>query len=150
MMFESKGFASIDEFMEQEEAKVLIIANELAGSHDLTGISSLIHFEIPDDTEKFVQRMIRDKVNTEKVASVILATDLELILVKKIEQTICQKIEPNDLPDSLNIISEQKDKKKVKSEKASKNDVPERGEAFHEKRKAIKRIIITVPVPRLK
>jgi ATP-dependent RNA helicase RhlE len=139
MMFESKGFRSIDDFMEQEEAKVLIIANELPGSHDLSGISSLIHFEIPADTEIFVQRMIKDKANTEKVSSVIIATDLELILVKKIEQTVGQKIEQNDLPDSLNIISEQKDKKKVKSEKTSKNDVPERGEAFHEKKASNKK-----------
>ena len=139
MMFESKGFRSIDEFMEQEEAKVLIIANELPGSHDLSGISSLIHFEIPDDTEIFVQRMVKDKANTEKISSVIIATDLELILVKKIEQTVGQKIEQNDLPDSLNIITEQKDKKKVKSEKASKNDVPERGEAFHEKKASNKK-----------
>jgi ATP-dependent RNA helicase RhlE len=139
MMFESKGFRSTDEFMEQEEARILIIANELPGSHDLSGISSLIHFEIPEDTEKFVQRMIGDTTNTGQVSSVILATDLELILVKKIEQTIGQKISQNELPDSLNIITEQKDKKKVKSEKASKNDVPERGEAFHEKKASNKK-----------
>jgi ATP-dependent RNA helicase RhlE len=139
MMFESKGFASIDEFMEQEESRVLIIANELPGSHNLSGISSLIHFEIPDDTEIFVQRMVMDKTTSNRVSSVILATDLELILVKKIEQTIGQKIEQNDLPDSLNIITEQKDKMKVKAEKASKNDVPERGEAFHEKKASNKK-----------
>jgi ATP-dependent RNA helicase RhlE len=139
MMFESKGFGSIDEFMDQEESRILIIANELTGPHSLTGISSLIHLEIPEDTEKFVQRMIRDTSDPDKVSSVILATDLELILVKKIEQTIGQKIEQYDLPGTLNIITEQKDKKKVKSEKASKNDVPERGEAFHEKKASNKK-----------
>jgi ATP-dependent RNA helicase RhlE len=139
MMFESKGFGSIDEFLDQQEAGVLIIANDLTGSHDLTGISTLIHFEIPEDTEKFIQRMIRDKSDPDKVSSVILATDLELILVKKIEQTIGQKIEQFDLPASLNIIAEQKDKKKVKSEKTAKNDVPERGEAFHEKKASNKK-----------
>ena len=139
MMFESKGFRSIDEFMEQEEARILVIANELPGSHDLAGISSLIHFEIPEDTETFVQRMVGDTTNAGEVSSVILATDLELILVKKIEQTIGQKIVPKALPDNLNTTTEQKDKKKLTSEKVSKNDAPERGEAFHEKKASNKK-----------
>ena len=93
MMFESKGFGSIDEFIDQPESQGLIIANELAGSYDLNGISQLIHFEIPEDTETFVQRMIKDSNDDSEVSSVILATDLELVLVKKIEHTIGQKIE---------------------------------------------------------
>jgi ATP-dependent RNA helicase RhlE len=138
MMFESKGFGSIEEFMDQPEARVLVIANELPGSHDLRGISLLIHFEIPEDTETFVHRMIKDTGEPGEVSSVILATDLELVSVKKIEQTIGQKIPANDLPDGLNIIIEQKDKKTVRSEKVSKNE-EERGSAFHEKKASNKK-----------
>jgi ATP-dependent RNA helicase RhlE len=138
MMFESKGFGSIEEFMDQPEARVLIIANELPTSHDLRGISFLIHFEIPEDTETFVHRMIKDTDELGEVSSVIMATDLELISVKKIEQTIGQKITVEELPDGLNIITEQKDKKTVRSEKAPKTE-EERGSAFHEKKASNKK-----------
>ncbi|MGZ3812772.1 MAG: DEAD/DEAH box helicase [Mucilaginibacter sp.] len=139
MMFESKGFGSIDEFIDQDEARVLIIANELPGSHDLNGISLLIHFEIPEDTETFVHRMIKNTTDVSKVSSIILATDLELVLVKKIELMIGQKLAPNDLPEGFVIVTEQKDKKAVKPEKISKNDLPERGSAFHEKKASNKK-----------
>jgi ATP-dependent RNA helicase RhlE len=139
MMFESKGFGSIEEFNEQSEVKVLIIANELPGSYDLKGISLLIHFEIPEDTETFVHRMIKDTTDSVEVSSIIMATDLELTLVKKIEQTIGQKITADDLPDGLNIVTEQKDKKAVKQEKIPKNDQVTRGEAFHEKKASNKK-----------
>ena len=138
MMFESKGFASIDEFNEDPEARVIIIANELTGSHDLSGISLLIHFEIPEDTEIFVHRMVNDTSDKAKVVSISLATDLELVLVKKIEQTIGQKITADDLPNDLHIVTEQKDKKTVKTDKESKSD-PTRGEAFHEKKASNKK-----------
>ncbi len=138
MMFESKGFELVEEFMDQSESKILIIANELPGSHDLHGIDLLIHFEVPEDTETFVHRMIRDTNETDEVSSVILATDLELASVKKIEQTIGQKITTEELPDGLNIITEQKDKKTVRSEKASKTE-EERGSAFHEKKASNKK-----------
>jgi ATP-dependent RNA helicase RhlE len=138
MMFESKGYESIEEFADQPEAKILIIANELPGSHDLDGISLLIHFEIPEDTETFVHRMIKDTTNNSEVSSIILATDLELVLVKKIEQTIGQKIDAADLPNGLHIITEPKDKKTVRSEKASKTE-EERGSAFHEKKASNKK-----------
>lgn len=139
MMFESKGYESIEEFADQPEAKILIIANELPVSHDLDGILLLIHFEIPEDTETFVQRMIKDTTDNNEVSSIILATDLELVLVKKIEQTIGQKIDAAELPDGLNIITEQKDKKTVRSDKALKNDTEERGGAFHEKKASNKK-----------
>lgn len=139
MMFESKGFGSIDEFISQDESGVLIVANELPGSYDLNGIPQLIHFEIPGDTETFVQRMIKNSTAHSEVSSIILATELELILVKKIEYTIGQKVAANDLPDGLHIITEQKDKKSVKSEKTAKNEVAERGDAFHEKKASNKK-----------
>lgn len=139
MMFESKGFPSIDEFMTQSEARVLIIANELPEKHDLRGISQIIHFEVPEDTETFVHRMIKDNNDDQRVSSVILSTDLELVLVKKIEHTIGQKIDATDLPEGLHIVTEQKDKKNVKSEKSAKNEAPERGEAFHEKKASNKK-----------
>lgn len=139
VVFESKGFASIEEFMIQTEARVLIIANELPDRHDLRGILQLIHFEIPEDTETFVQRMIKDNTDDRELSSVILSTDPELVLVKKIENTLGQKIDVIDLPEDLHIITEQKDKKAIRSERTVKNEVSQRGEAFHEKKASNKK-----------
>ena len=130
MMFDSKGFSSVEEFKDQDEIRVLIVANEVAGTIELDDIPVLIHFELPDDTETFTGRMIRK--NNEDVLSVILVTDLELILVKKIEHATGQKITVSELPTELVIITEQKDNKAVKKE--AKNKLPAKGEAFHEKK----------------
>ena len=130
MMFESKGFSSIYDFKEQEAIKVLLIANEGSASVDLNNISLLIYLDIPDDTETFISRMI--KYGDDEVLSVSLVSDLELVLIKKIEQTIGQKITVNELPAELVIVNEQKDNKSAKQEK--KNTEPIRGEAFHEKK----------------
>jgi len=139
MMFESKGFSSIEEFKPQERVKFLIIADELNLSHDLRGISLLIHVEVPADTDTFVHRMIKDPDDSDKVQSISMATDLELSLIKKIEQTIGQKISVNELPEALQIPTVQKDRKVVKQDKASKSEESERGAAFHEKKASNKK-----------
>ena len=139
MMFESKGFSSIDGFKAQQQIRFLIVADELKDSYDLTGISLLIHVEIPADSETFIHRMIKDADDTDEVLSISMATDLELASVKRIEQTIGQKINLNELPVGLQIAAGQKDKKATKQEKDSKNEPPVRGEAFHEKKASNKK-----------
>ncbi len=137
MMFESKGFESMEQFKDDEQAQILIIANELTGSHNLQDVSTIIHFEIPEDTEVFVQRMV--KKGADDVLSIIMATDLELVSVKKIEQTIGQKINGNELPENLVIATDQQAKKKAKQKKAIQDDAPIKGEAFHEKKASNKK-----------
>jgi ATP-dependent RNA helicase RhlE len=139
MMFESKGFSSIEEFKEQRDVRFLVVADELGLSYDLHGISSLIHVEIPADTDIFVHRMISDANESGNVRSISIAIDLELSLIKKIEQTIGQKIGLNELPESLKTADVRKDKKAIKQDKASKNEEPARGPAFHEKKASNKK-----------
>lgn len=139
MMFESKGFSSLEEFKEQQQVRFLIIAEELNLSYHLSGIPVLIHVEIPADTDAFVHRMIRDLNEPDNVRSISMATDLELALTKKIEQTIGQKISLNELPEGLKIADIDHPKKASKQDKASKNDEPTRGAAFHEKKASNKK-----------
>jgi len=137
MMFESKGFKSIEEFKDQDEVRVLIIATELQGSLDLSDIPYLFHFELPEEKEIFINRMVNRGVET--VESITFATDLELDMVSKIEHTIGQKIPVNELPDNLLIAKEQKDIKAKKQVAAAKNSEAERGSAFHEKKASNKK-----------
>ncbi len=139
MMFESNGFNSMEEFKEQQQVRFLIVADELNLSYNLNGISLLIHVEIPADTDVFVHRMIKDMNEPVHMQSISMATDLELSLIKKIEQTIGQKISLSELPEGLKTADIQKDKKAVKQDNASKNEEPLRGAAFHEKKASNKK-----------
>lgn len=139
MLFESKGFSTMEEFKEQQEVRFLVVADELGLSYDLHNILSLIHVEIPADTDIFVHRMINDTNESDNVQSISIATDLELSLIKKIEQTIGQKIRLNELPASFKTADMHKDKKVVKQDKASKSEEPARGAAFHEKKASNKK-----------
>ncbi|MDB5136505.1 MAG: helicase [Mucilaginibacter sp.] len=135
MMFESKGFGSIDEFKDQTEVRVLIIATELQGPLNLDEIPYLFHFELPEEKETFIGRMIKPAGdNVPDTLSITFATDMELDMVKKIEQAIGQKIEENELPDSLLIAKEQKDIKANKQTVTSKTNAVTSGGAFHEKK----------------
>lgn len=139
MMFESKGFNSIEEFKEHQQVRFLIVADELGFKYDLDNISLLIHAEIPTDTDIFVHRMIKDLNDPGKVQSISMATDLELASIKKIEQTIGQKISLNELPEDLKIADLHRDKKAAKEDKTSKNEESLRGAAFHEKKASNKK-----------
>jgi ATP-dependent RNA helicase RhlE len=139
IMFESNGFSSMEEFKEQQQVRFLVVADELGHSYDLHGISLLIHVEIPADTDTFVHRMIKDMDGHDDLQSINMATDLELSLIKKIEQTIGQKIRLNELPEGLKVADVHKDKKMAKEDKTSKSEELVRGSAFHEKKASNKK-----------
>lgn len=138
MMYESKGFESIEEFKYQDDVRVLVVANELQGSLDLAEIPYLFHFELPEEKETFIGRMIKKADDEAKTVSVTFATDLELDMVKKIEQAIGQKMELIELPDDLQIAKEQKDIKAKKQVATAKTDITGGG-AFHEKKASNKK-----------
>jgi ATP-dependent RNA helicase RhlE len=87
---------------------------------------------MPVEMETFIGRIVKNTDNGEEdVLAISFATDLELSMVKKIEQTIGLPIPIAELPDDLVI---EKDKPK----KSNKNDSPEPeiGAAFHPKKQS--------------
>jgi superfamily II DNA/RNA helicase len=135
--FELESFTNIDDFKKSAIAKVLIVVNEPDAEVDLHDIPFIIHFELPEDKEVFVKRLINDIPAADETLAITFATDLELAMVKKIEQAIGQKIPVGELPGDLLI---EKEKKKTDpSEKQlskSKATEPVTGEAFHQKKAA--------------
>ncbi len=133
---EFNSLAAIDAFRALEQIRVLIIADENIEAKELKDIPFLIHFELPADKESFIERIVSNKPgNEEETLALTFTTDLELTLVKKIEQAIGQKIPVGELPELLVI---EKDKKHIDTDEklpVKKNAaIPVTGEAFHEKK----------------
>ena len=135
LFFDEEGFDHIEDFKETETARVLIVANEGSAGLDLSGIPFIFHFEVPEKKEIFLSRVV--KAGSEEVVAITFATDMELIELRKIEQSLGSKIPVMDLPDGLVI---DKVAKKVSPEKSrivkEKNDGPTGGGAFHEKKES--------------
>lgn len=130
--FDINGYKTVDEFKANPEARVMLVISENGNDADLGDIPFLIHFDIPQDIETYVKRVINTTGNDETIA-LTFATDMELSLIKKIEQATGNKMELSALPDDLVVV----DDSKVKTEptkQSIKNNEAEVGAAFHEKK----------------
>lgn len=131
LFFDEEGFDHIDDFKDTAEARVLIIANEGFSGLDLSGINFMFHFEVPEEKETFLSRVVKD--GAEEVVAITFATDLELAEIKKIEQAMGKKIGIMDLPEDL--IIDKSIKTAVKAKKEN-DDAPKGGGAYHEKKES--------------
>lgn len=130
LFFEDKSISDIELFKQEDAHRILIVANEGTEVLDFSGIPYIFHFEIPENNDTLIQRII--KSNTEEQLSFTFATDLELPEIKKIEHTVGQKMEVLDLPEKLSIYSAKKGNTSLIDDD---NDVT-RGAAFHQKKES--------------
>lgn len=130
LFFEDKSISDIELFKQEDAHRILIVANEGTEVLDLSRIPYIFHFEIPENNDKLIQRII--KSNTEEQLSFTFATDLELPEIKKIEHTVGQKMEVLDLPEKLSIYSAKKGNTSLIDDD---NDLT-RGAAFHQKKES--------------
>lgn len=136
LFFDEAGFDAIEDFKETPEARVLIVANENLASLDLSSIPFIFHFELPEQKETYLNRVIKKHVD-EDVVAITFTTDLELPTVKKIEQAIGQRIEIADLPEGLLIEEANKasaQKKKITQEQAEEEAYQDA--AFHKRKES--------------
>ncbi len=132
---DTAGLQDFNLFKATDALRVLIVANENDDVIDLKDIPFILHFELPFAIETFVERIVKNspEENPETLA-ITFATDLELSTVRKIEQSIGQKIPVAALPEDLLIEKEQKPEPEEKQSAKVKKPVPEAGAAFHEKK----------------
>lgn len=130
LFFEDKSITDISVFKQENAHRILIVANEGIQEIDLSGIPYIFHFEIPENIDSLIQRIM--KSDTEEQLAFTLATDLELPEVKKIEQIIGHKMEVLDLPENLSIYSA----KKGSNSLIDNDDHESRGAAFHQKKES--------------
>lgn len=122
------GIDDINEFKENAACRILIVANEGNTEIDLSGIPFIFHFEVPETGDVFIEHVT--KTSAEEAIAITFATDLELPEIKKIEQSIGEKIPVVPLPDEL-VIYHPSTSPKGKAEVD-----PSRGGAFHQKKES--------------
>ena len=133
LFFDEEGFDHIEDFKDTPEARVLIVANEGSANVDLSGIPFLFHFEIPEQKEQFLSRVVKSE--EEEIVAITFATDMELVDLRKIEQSLGAKIPVMDLPEDLVIDKVVKASTKIKTVKETVEG-PKGGGAFHEKKES--------------
>jgi ATP-dependent RNA helicase RhlE len=130
--FEMSGFTELNEFKASAASRILILVNEPSVEIDLHDIPFLIHFELPAEKELFINRVINTVGEHAETLAITFITDLELDVLRKIEQQTGQKIAVAELPGDLLIEKERKSSGKAKP-KTGKEEIIT-GEAFHEKK----------------
>lgn len=127
---DAPGFADIDTF-KQSAVRMLIITGNDDEIEELSNIPFLIHFELPDNKETFIERISDSASAKEETMALTFATDLELASVRKIEQATGQKMAVMELPEEL-VFAKSKKKEKSRDEQ---DTLPSGvGAAFHEKK----------------
>jgi len=137
LYFDENGFDDFEDFKQTPEARVLVVANQGEGPLNLDGIPFIFHFDVPEEKETFLSRIIKNKENPEEVVAITFATDMELVQVKKIEQSIGQKLELMDLPEELLVEKTLRTKGLDKNRIVKvKSEEPAGGGAYHEKKES--------------
>ena len=133
LFFDEAGFDYIEDFKATEEARILIVANEGAGSLDLSGIPFIFHVELPEQKELFLARVV--KTSGEEVVAITFASDLELADLRKIEQSLGFKIPVMDLPEDV-VVDKAAKANKIKTVKQDMDPSPKGGGAYHDKKES--------------
>ncbi|WP_312191866.1 DEAD/DEAH box helicase [Sphingobacterium sp.] len=133
LFYDDFGFEDIEDFEENNHSRVLIIARENTSNVDLSAIPFIFEFELPNEKEEFLNHLVKNETNADTVV-LTFTTDLELPMVRKIEQAVGKKMELLDLPDNLLIYNPNTDKKKKVNQEIQ--DDPSRGGAFHQKKES--------------
>ena len=127
---------SIDDFKTSGTARVLIINHEHVPVVNFDNVPILLYFELPADKNAFIRNVTNPAPDIEsETLTITFATDLELSMVKKIEQATGRKLNLTELPAGL--VTEKNKKDLVTVEKPVSRRKPEvkvAGEAFHEKK----------------
>lgn len=131
LFFDHPGFDSINDFKESDETRVLIVADDLKDNLDLNGIPFILHFEIPAEKETFIGRIVKGEDNADTFA-ISFSTDIELVIVKKIEQAIGQNLPVAELPEGVTITKDSNKAKKSNTQASDESELT--GAAFHEKK----------------
>lgn len=133
LFYDDFGFETMADFMDNERSRVLIIARENTNTVDLANIPFIFQFELPNEKEEFLTHLVKNDENEDSVV-LTFSTDLELPMVRKIEQAVGKRMDVLDLPEDLQIYNPSNDKKK-KTTKEEQED-SSRGGAFHQKKES--------------
>jgi len=133
LFYDDFGFETTADFIESEQTRVLIIARENTNTVDLANIPFIFQFELPNEKEEFLNHLVKNDENEDSVV-LTFTTDLELPMVRKIEQAVGKRMDVLDLPEDLQIYNPTSDKKKKLTKEEQEDS--SRGGAFHQKKES--------------
>jgi len=123
---------------------VLIATDIIARGLDLTDVSHVINFNIPEEPENYMHRIGRTGRAEQKGTAISFFTEEEADYLGEIELLMNTEIDVYDLPETIEISTQQIDEEMPKVEPESvgkKKTITEpSGAAFHEKKEKNKRI----------
>ncbi|MDR6734665.1 DEAD/DEAH box helicase [Sphingobacterium sp. 2149] len=134
LFYDDFGYEAIEDFKENNLSRVLIIARENTNDIDLSAIPFVFQFELPNEKEQFLNHLLKNEENEETII-LTFATDLELPMVKKIEQAVGKRMDILELPEDVSIYNSTTDKKKKVNKEEDQTD-SSRGGAFHQKKES--------------
>jgi ATP-dependent RNA helicase RhlE len=122
---------------------VLIATDIIARGLDLTNVSHVINFDIPEEAENYIHRIGRTGRAEQKGTAISFFTEEEANYLVEIELLMNTEINVLDLPENIEISTEMIDEEmpKIAPEKIVKVTIAEpSGPAFHEKKEKNKRV----------
>jgi len=123
--------------------KVLIATDIIARGLDLTDVTHVINFDIPNEPENYIHRIGRTGRAEQEGIAISFFTEEEADFLGEIELLMNREIEVLDLPEVIEISSQLIDEEMTKEapEKVVKRTIAEpTGPAFHEKKEKNSRV----------
>jgi ATP-dependent RNA helicase RhlE len=123
---------------------ILIATDIIARGLDLTNVTHVINFDIPDEPENYIHRIGRTGRAEQEGIAISFFTEEEADYLGEIELLMLKEIEVLDLPESIEISTKLIDSEIPKSELERNNEKKKveepRGAAFHEKKEKNSRV----------
>ncbi len=133
---QNNRFETVRKFQEGEDL-ILVATDIVARGLDLTDVSHVINFDMPDEPENYIHRIGRTGRADKEGTALSFVTEAEKEYQEKIEELMGQQIAILPLPDELEIsdilTEEEEPKVRMKNILAKVPKRDDLGPAFHEK-----------------
>ncbi len=134
---QNKRFKAIEDF-NHGDYRILIATDILARGMDITDISHVINFDMPEIPEDYIHRIGRTGRAEKRGEAISLMVPKDLGIKEEIEKLMDMQIPisplPEDLVETLVLTADEKPFVKMKNIVVRQPKVEEKGAAFHEKK----------------
>lgn len=106
------NFSNVEDFKLSPKGRILIVVNEDAENLLVSDFPCVLHFDIPKDEVVYTRRLLIQDFTPEDQLALTFATELELDVIKKLEQVQGKKMQRMELPEGLFIVKNESKKEK--------------------------------------
>lgn len=132
------------ESFQNGEIKILIATDLISRGLDISEVTHVINFDIPEITENYIHRIGRTGRIDKKGIAITFATKQEQEQLQEIENLMGMKIPVLEFPDHVQVsntlIFEEEPKIHMKPVEVKTENREDRGDAFHEKKEKNKKV----------